>query len=72
MTHPDPRLVLLLRASAKWLLVEAGLEDLDGAFADIARAVRRISPRLRECRRAAHPHPAARRPNNETQRSVSQ
>jgi hypothetical protein len=40
----DPRLALLLWASVKWDLVEAGLEDLDRAFDDIERAVHIVSP----------------------------
>jgi hypothetical protein len=63
MTGVDPRLVVLLRAGAKFELVEAGLDDLDEAFADIERAVHNISPcqyELREkSRRVARHHSAA-------------
>jgi hypothetical protein len=40
----DPRLALLLWASVKWDLVEAGFEDLDHAFDEIERALHIISP----------------------------
>jgi hypothetical protein len=40
----DPRLALLARAGAKLDLIEACLESLDRAFADIEHAVHSISP----------------------------
>jgi hypothetical protein len=40
----DPRLAFLARAAAKFYLVEHGLEELDGAFHDLDRACRAISP----------------------------
>lgn len=36
----DPRLALLARAAAKLFLVEAGIQDLDCAFAELVPAIR--------------------------------
>jgi hypothetical protein len=49
-SRPDPRLSLLLRASAKLYLVEAGAETLDDAFADLLHAAHMIAPCM--CERA--------------------
>jgi len=40
----DPRLAFMLRAACKFYLVEAGLVELDEAFADLAHACRMLDP----------------------------
>ena len=42
----DPRWAFLLRASVKFDLVEAGLQDIDDAVADLVHAAHQMAPRL--------------------------